>query len=80
MGPPHISPRSSNVRYLTARIASAYFVAIPKSEATHIQNKDPSPPNAIAVATPVMLPIPIIPAKAVMSAWNWLISPSALSS
>jgi hypothetical protein len=54
------------VRYFTARIASAYLLAIPRREATHIQNKEPRPPIAMAVATPVILPIPIIPAKAVI--------------
>ena len=35
----------------------------------------PGPPSEIAVATPMMLPVPIVAAKDVANAPNWLMSP-----
>jgi len=68
------------VRYLMARSPSAYLVAIPKNAATIIQNRAPGPPAAIAVATPTMLPVPIVADKAVQSAPKLVTSPSPPSS
>ena len=68
------------VRYLMARSPSAYLVAIPKNAATIIQNRAPGPPAAIAVATPTMLPVPIVADKAVQRAPKLVTSPSPPSS
>ncbi len=70
IGPPAISPLSSTILYLTARIASEYFVAIPTRAVTHIQKTAPGPPNTTAVATPAILPVPIVAARAVINAWK----------
>jgi len=53
----------------------AYFVAMPTSAVIHIQNTAPGPPSAIAVATPAMLPTPIVAARQVIRAANGLTSP-----
>ena len=53
---------------------------MPNTPVSHIQNTAPGPPAMIAVATPTMEPVPIVPAKAVTSAPNWLTSPSLSSS
>ena len=42
----------------------------------HIQNSAPGPPMPMAVATPTMLPVPTVAARAVVKAWNWETSPS----
>ena len=76
MGPPAIWPLASFTRYFTLSTASAYFVAMPNTPVSHIHNTAPGPPAATAVATPTMLPVPIVAASAVVSAPNWLISPS----
>ncbi len=68
IGPPACSPLSSTSRYFTATTTSAYFVAIPTKAVTHIQNSAPGPPTAIAVATPAMLPVPMVADSAVISA------------
>ncbi len=68
------------VRNRTPRYASEYFEAIPSSPVTHIQKRAPGPPMPIAVATPTMLPVPTVAASAVVSAWNWEMSPSTVSS
>ena len=47
---------------------SAYLVAMPTSAVIHIQYTAPGPPSAIAVATPAMLPTPIVAARQVISA------------
>ena len=80
MGPPAISPFSSVVRNLTAKQPSAYFVAIPTKAAIHIQKTAPGPPAWIAVATPTILPVPTVAAKAVHKALKLSISPSPLFS
>ena len=54
-------------RYFTARRHSEYFVAVPTRAAIHIQNKAPGPPATRAVATPTILPVPIVADKAVQS-------------
>ena len=52
----------------TARVASTNFIDIPKSAPTKIQNAAPGPPIEIEIATPAMLPIPIVPERAVARA------------
>ena len=49
---------------------SEYLVAIPKRAVSHIQKIAPGPPKVIAVATPTILPIPTVAAKAVISVEN----------
>ena len=66
--------------YLTANIPSAYFVAIPKNAASHIQNNAPGPPATIAVAHPTILPVPIVAESAVHNAPKLVTSPSPSSS
>ena len=44
---------------------------MPSRAETHIQNTAPGPPNQMAVATPAMLPVPMVEARAVARAWNW---------
>ena len=41
-----------------------------------IQKVAPGPPNAIANATPAILPFPTVPETAVAKAWKWETSPS----
>ena len=41
---------------------------MPKKADTHIQNKAPGPPAAIAVATPTIFPVPIVEESAVHKA------------
>jgi len=43
---------------------------------SHTQRTAPGPPAATAVATPTMLPVPMVAASAVVSAPKWLTSPS----
>ena len=59
---------------------SEYLVAIPKKAATNIQNKAPGPPMCTAVATPTILPVPMVLAKAVHKAAKPVISPCLDSS
>ena len=54
------------------------FVAIPKKAKTHIQKIAPGPPIAIAVATPTILPVPIVADIAKQRALKLLISPEPL--
>ena len=56
------------------------MVAMPKKADTHIQKMAPGPPEASAVAQPVMLPVPTWAATAVVSAWKLLMPslPAAL--
>ena len=77
MAPPSISPLWSLTRYLTDAKTSEYFVAMPNTPVSHTQSTAPGPPERMAVATPTMLPVPMVAASAVVSAPNWLISPSA---
>ena len=76
IGPPAIMPLGCLTRYFTLSTASAYLVAMPKTPVSHIHNTAPGPPAATAVATPTMLPVPMVAASAVVSAPNWLTSPS----
>ena len=59
---------------------SAYLVAMPKTPMIHIQKIAPTPPETTAVATPTMLPVPMVAESAVVSAPNWLTLPSACES
>ena len=45
----------------------------------HIQKMAPGPPLRMAVATPTMLPVPMVPASAVHMLWNWLMALSFFS-
>lgn len=65
---------------MTAKRPSEYLVAIPKNAATIIQNNAPGPPAHTAVATPTILPVPIVALKAVHRAAKLDISPSPSSS
>lgn len=47
---------------------------------THIQKIAPGPPRVMAVATPAMLPIPIVAAMEVIRAPKWETSPALLPS
>jgi hypothetical protein len=51
---------------------------MPKAAEIHIQTRAPGPPATIAVATPTMLPVPIVAASAVIRAENGEISPLPL--
>ena len=70
-------PSFAFTRYLTASVASPYLVAIPSRPVNHIQNTAPGPPIPIAVATPTILPVPIVAARAVARAAKPPISPDA---
>ena len=75
MGPPTMAPVLPRVRYFTASRASPYLVAMPNTPVSQHQSTAPGPPRAMAVDTPMMLPVPMVAASAVASAPNWLISP-----
>ena len=53
---------------MMASSPSAYLVAMPTSAVIHIQNTAPGPPSTTAVATPAILPVPMVAANAVISA------------
>ena len=65
-------------RYFTANNPSAYFVDMPKMPVSQHHSTAPGPPKATAVATPTMLPVPMVAASAVANAPNWLTSPAPL--
>lgn len=50
---------------------------MPDSAVIHIQNTAPGPPSAMAVATPAILPVPMVAASAVIRDWNGVISPAS---
>jgi hypothetical protein len=75
IGPPAISPSAFVSRYLTARTLSPYLVERPNKALIHIHTKAPGPPKTMAVATPTMLPVPMVAARAVIKDWNGEISP-----
>ena len=77
IGPPSIVPSAVVTRYFTASSASLYLVAMPRTPVSHIHSTAPGPPRLTAVATPTMLPVPIVAASAVVSAANGLTSPAA---
>ena len=76
MGPPFISPLSFTSRYLLASIHSAYLVVMPNAAESHIHTSAPGPPANMAVATPTMLPVPMVADSAVISALKEETSPS----
>ena len=78
IGPPDISPFSLTSRYFMANIHSLNFDVKPKHAEIHIHTKAPGPPDTMAVATPTMLPVPIVAARAVVSAEKGDTSPSPL--
>ena len=53
---------------------------MPRIAPTKIQNAAPGPPIEIEIATPAILPIPIVPDKAVAKAWKEETSPQLSSS
>src|SRR5690554_7353663 len=61
-------------------MTSLYFVAIPRSADTHIQNKAPGPPQCMAMATPAMFPTPTVAESAVERAWKCETSPGSSGS
>ncbi len=68
-GPPVFWPLRLVCRNLTPRTASEYLVAMPTRPVTHIQNRAPGPPRAMAAPTPPMLPTPTVAARATDRAW-----------
>jgi hypothetical protein len=72
--------RDSGCALFSASKPSAYFVAIPSKAANHIQNNAPGPPATIAVATPTILPVPMVADKAVHNAAKLVTSPVPPSS
>ena len=76
MGPPAISPCSLLSLYFTASIHSENLVVRPKQALISIQTRAPGPPETMAVATPTILPVPIVAANAVVKAAKGEISPS----
>ena len=75
IGPPFISPFALTSRYLIASMHSENFDVRPKHAEIHIQTRAPGPPANIAVATPTILPVPMVAASAVISAENGDTSP-----
>ena len=80
IAPPCILPSFVFTLYFTAIRDSEYFVAIPNTPVSQHQRTAPGPPSATAVPTPMILPVPMVEARAVVSAPNWLTSPSASGS
>ena len=78
IGPPDISPFSLRSRYLMASIHSLNLDVRPKQAEIHIQTRAPGPPDTMAVATPTILPVPMVAARAVVNAENGETSPSPL--
>ena len=76
IGPPNILPSAVFSLNLIASKPSPYFVAIPKIPVSQHQSTAPGPPRLTAVATPMMLPVPMVAASDVARAANWLTSPS----
>jgi len=75
IAPPIIIPLLFFTLYFTAIRLSEYLVAMPNTPVSHIHNSAPGPPDAMAVPTPIMFPVPIVEDSAVASAPNWAISP-----
>ena len=80
MGPPCAMPSSSCLRYMQASVQVKNLVHMPSRPATHIQNMAPGPPMLMAIATPAILPMPIVPDNADDNAWKCGISPGSLGS
>ena len=75
IGPPSMLPEAVFTRYLMAKRPSEYLVAMPNTPVSQHQNTAPGPPMAMAVATPTMLPVPMVAARAVARAPNCDTSP-----
>lgn len=54
--------------YFTERSTSLYLMAMARKPHTHIQNRAPGPPMAMAEATPTMFPVPTVVPMA--AAWT----------
>ena len=80
IGPPNMRPSAVVMRYLMASSPSAYLVAMPKTPVSQHHNTAPGPPRAMAVATPMILPVPMVAASAVASEPNCDTSPLASGS
>ena len=65
------------VLYFIAKSPSEYFVAMPNTPVSQHHRTAPGPPKAIAVATPMMFPVPMVAARAVAKAPNCETSPWA---
>ena len=65
---------------ITAKADDEKSVPIYARDPTAVTNSRtaPGPPMNTAVPTPTMLPVPMVAASAVVSAPNWVMSPSAL--
>ena len=48
---------------------------MPKTPVSQHQKTAPGPPSEIAVATPMIFPVPMVAARATIRAPNWLTSP-----
>lgn len=68
MGPPWSTPYESLFRYITASEQVKYLVVIPGLAEIHVRKMAPGPPVVITTATPLTLPIPTVPERAVESA------------
>ena len=79
MGPPTQSPYLFRSRYLTASRTSEYLVHMPKRAVIHSQKMEPGPPKVTAAVMPAMLPVPTVAARAVVTAWKGVTSPSLAS-
>ena len=77
IGPPNILPSAVFTLYLMASSPSEYFVAIPNTPVSQHHSTAPGPPKAMAVATPMILPVPMVAANAVASEANCDTSPVA---
>ena len=75
MAPPTQLPAGVFSRKCTESSTSLNLVIMPTRAVTHIQNRAPGPPTAMARATPTTLPVPISAARAVMRAFHGEISP-----
>src|SRR5699024_2526895 len=80
IAPPSILPSLVFTLYLTEIKDSLYFVAIPNTPVSQHHRTAPGPPRAMAVPTPIIFPVPIVAARAVVSAPNCDTSPSASGS
>ena len=70
IGPPWGLSGSERSRLNMDCVTSVILSAMPRSPMTHIQKTAPGPPNAIASATPAMLPRPMVAESAAESAWK----------
>ena len=81
IAPPCIRPSLVLTRYFTAMRDSLYLVAIPKTPVSQHQRTAPGYRQEQWQYRPRMIfPVPIVEARAVVRAPNWLTSPSALVS